>query len=243
MRGYLARWGGYPDARICSCGAAWSDCPFWGELEPVWGTTAGPAPTERYRRLLERLRHRYGDDAVVVDSSKTLASLELLLAERRAIGLGDGELRVVLAVKDARSFVASALGKRGARRSLLATARAFRWWHAANRELFAAVERSGAPFAPSLYERLCWAPDEHCAELAARLGLQPVAPPAAGRPRAHIAIGNKDYLNHTRGRVRYDDRWLRDDRIQLVYLLLPAVRRFNRELQARCAAAEAEPAR
>jgi hypothetical protein len=190
---------------------------------------------ERYRRLLAQVRALSGDDALVVDSSKSLPALQFMLESREGLGLRREELGVVLALKDARSFAASVLGKRDAGHSLLTVARAFRWWRGANRDFLAALERSGVPYFTSPYEELCFAPEEQCARIASRLGIPlPEAPPT-GAPEGHIAIGNKDYLNHTRGTVRYDDRWFHDDRIQLVYFLMPGIRRFNRELHLRCA--------
>jgi hypothetical protein len=236
LQEYLSRWGALPDARICSCGMAWESCPFWGGLRPVWGLSGDQSLEERYGSLLERVRALYGEDAVVVDSSKSLAVLDLLLARPDELGLARDELRVVLAAKDVRSFAASVLGKRDSRKSMIAVARAFRWWREANRGFLSALDRSSIPRALSLYETLCESPDDHCARLAGLLGLRLVDPGFDRATESHIAIGNKDYLNHTRGRVRYDDRWRHDVHIRLVYSLMPGIRRFNRRLAERFAA-------
>lgn len=166
---------------------------------------------------------------MLIDSSKSLYALEFLLAHRQRFELGLEDLTVLFAVKDARGFAASILAKQEGATSLVAAMRALRWWRHANAEMLAALDRSGVRFAISRYEDLCWSPDEQCDRLVEALGLPTGAPREAG-PVPHIAIGNKDYINHTRGRVRYDGRWLHDDRIQLAYLLSPAVRRTNREL-------------
>jgi hypothetical protein len=237
MERYLARWGSLPDSQLCSCGEAWSSCPVWGPLASAWDPRSELPRIERHRRLVAHAREVFGERAILFDSSKSLYALEFLLAHGPRVGLEPEDLEVLFAVKDARGFAASILAKRGGESSLVAAMRAMRWWRRSNAQLLAALERSGVRFAISRYEDLCWSPDEQCDRLVEALGL-PFSPPPEGGPVPHIAIGNKDYLNHTRGRVRYDARWLHDERIQLAYLLSPAVRRTNRELSRRHPAAK-----
>jgi hypothetical protein len=182
---------------------------------------------------LERVRSLYGNDVLLLDSSKTLPSLRFLVQHRETLGLGSEELFVILALKDVRSFCASVLRKRGARRSALSVVRTFRWWRAANRALLAEVERSGVAAYLSLYEHLCRAPEEQCERIATFLGVSAEAAGPAADRQAHIAIGNKDYLNQTRGRVRYDSRWFHDELVNACYQLMPATRRLNRRLHER----------
>ena len=236
---YLERWGRYPDARSCSCGASWTDCPFWSPLRPYWGLEPAPPRERRYAAMISSIRERYGDGVVVVDSSKTLDSLRFLVAHHESIGLSRTELAVILAVRDARGFVASVRSKLGAPRSPLDAVRSYRWWLASNRALLAEVERAGLPWCLSHYEELCRAPDEHVARIIASLALAGDGGDGAsdvGATGSHIAIGNKDYVNRSRGTVRYDDRWMHDDWIRLTFHLTPGVRRFNHGLAARASA-------
>jgi hypothetical protein len=91
-------------ARVCSCGAAATDCPVWGGiLNRLAQLPRGTPVRDQYQIVLESVDHVYGPDMAVVDSSKHAEYLKILTAMPTA------ELTVLHNIKDVRSFTISTL--------------------------------------------------------------------------------------------------------------------------------------
>jgi len=235
MRLYLQRWQGKDDVRRCSCGKDWAQCEFWCELNGLCGEQSDATIIEKYRALLRRVARLYGDDAVVVDSSKSLSTLQILVEAADELGLRKSDIVVVFAIKDVRSFVASMIRKSGAKSSWLAVVRAFNLWFGSNRQMLRLLRASGLSVVVSLYEALCRDPQGELARHLRRLGVGVAEEHDSAelvRSRSHIAMGNKNFSMRNSDRVRYDDRWFYDDTVLWVYLLHWRARAFNRRIAA-----------
>jgi len=230
MRTYLQRWQGRTDHDACSCGQRWVDCEFWGCLTGSQCEAPEKDMVQRYRLALERARATYGDDITVVDSSKISSALELLVLNRAALGLEEGDIRVLWVCKDVRSYVTSACAKFNSSGSLWRKARQFNLWVGAYRALKHLLDQHALGRYSLLYEALCRSPASVIAGALDALGL-PSAGTVVSRPGVHhFAIGNKNFLIRNRDRVVYDTRWYLDDAIHVLYLLHLPARRLNRRL-------------
>lgn len=232
IRHYLEQWGAYPDARECSCGESWQTCEFWRTMEEFSGINSQQPVHEKYARLIKFVRARMPRSGVIVDSSKNLPTLKMLLAERDSIGLSPDDLHVVLAVKDVRGFAASIQKKNGRKSSLFSHLRTFNWWVSENRDFMACCEELGDRFQIVTYESMCRDPLGVARGVLGRCGLQPADLRTEEPHRAsHLVMGNKEAIR-TRHKIRYDDRWRSSMLIRLAYTLHPAARRLNLALGA-----------
>src|SRR4249919_2753545 len=68
MAEWTRRWP--DDPHECSCGRTWTDCPFWGPLHSLCGLHSDAPLQEKYGRLVEHARQLFGDELLLVDSSK-----------------------------------------------------------------------------------------------------------------------------------------------------------------------------
>lgn len=201
-----------------------------GGVIPLSGLHSDAPMLKKYQQLFSYIRANYGESTTVVDSSKSLETLRLLLANPGEIGLAPDAVSVIYTVKDVRSFTASMIKKQGASKSLLSILRTFNYWLGANRSMFDFINASDISVVVNLYEEFCFDP----ARLLTRVF--PQQHPNADKGEelshcaSHIAMGNKDFVLRNRQRVRYDTRWFLDDKISAAYLLHHPARRFNRQL-------------
>lgn len=192
---------------------------------------SGLPPHEKYRALLESVRQRYGYQAVIVDSSKSLEGISQLTPGAAAHGIAPSDIHVIFTLKVVRSFVASSLRQSGQRRTLPAVLRAMNLWLAANRAFLSHLETAGLEVSINLYEHLCRDPQAFLRRECKRAGLSPPTDlPTTGASQAHIVLSNKGFLSNDPSRIRYDSRWITDDRINRAYLLHAPARAFNHRM-------------
>lgn len=233
MKYYIERWGSYPDARLCSCGRSWGDCEFWGPLADLNGLISDIPVREKYKQLITQVRRLYGEDKVIVDSSKSLETLEIITNNASELGLEGSDLTAVAVIKDVRNFATSIKRKAGMKTGFLSCLRTFNWWFGANRRILEYLGQRGTRFDIILYERLCANPVKILHQISKGCGLSAEDTIKLGHKHSHIAMGNKNFIERNRERLRYDNRWFTEDSINLVYLLHWKARQFNKSLYRR----------
>lgn len=87
--------------RSCTCGENSSNCPIWGEVYDSFNSGEWSTTREGYEKLLDEVESYYGDNQMVVDSSKGLAYLETLSHDI------DGNVTPIYLVRDVRSWTMS----------------------------------------------------------------------------------------------------------------------------------------
>lgn len=230
MTMYMRKWGDRPAIQLCSCGVRWSDCPFWGKIEYLSGMNTQAPLAEKYKILMEHVRLSYGEDAVVVDSSKSLATLDEILEGSGQIGLDRSDIFVIHALRDVRGFVRSSSARSANPPSMISLLRSFNLWLGSNREFSKFLEDKRLDHQRMLYETLCMDPQLAIDSILNRLGLNLVGKLDQLQAVSHIVMGNKNFTVRNRDRIKYDNRWFTDDRVNCAYLLHGAARRFNSNL-------------
>ncbi len=92
--------------RTCTCGNTVNKCPFWGEVaERVLPKISRPM-AERYQILLDVFNKIYGEDYIIVDSSKFLQALNTVR------NLADVDLQTIYLLRDVRAWTISKLDYR-----------------------------------------------------------------------------------------------------------------------------------
>jgi hypothetical protein len=239
MRQYDQRFGHLDDAYLCSCGHLESDCDIWREVSGLSGLHGSADRLAQYKALVEVCTNRAGEDAILIDSSKSIVGLQNWLSVAEDVGLRLDQIRVVHAIKDARSFAASMLKKHNApaRRfssgSWLRLARHFNYWLGANRAFADHLKAMNVFSELSLYEKVCASPDETVRRIMAEWLPQTAIPMSVGHNQSHILIGNKAFILRNRTGIQYDDAWRKNFAVKLLYRLHAGVQAFNKEVHAR----------
>jgi hypothetical protein len=234
---------GHLDTQLCSCRRVLKDCPFWGPFSAELVRRSPTSESARYEMLLSAFGGHFGEDQVLVDSSKTVATVQAWTEL-----VGKENVRVLLLVRDVRGWVTSMIdldNRRGeygmrdlltrfhlggpkefARRSVL---NRFRQWYRGNRRLQEVLEQNAIGTFQLSYERLCLFPESTLDDLCRFLGVQPVLQMLSLRESgSHVVLGNRmKGENGTRQGVRYDGRWFTRREWILPAALLPAVMRYN----------------
>ena len=190
---------------------------------------------DKYRALFEYVCSTRGDDVVIVDSSKSLPALDVVLEAVQALGLPKKDILLIHAVRDVRGFVCSRANSQQASRSFIGLWRMFNLWLGSNREIKEHLKDRSLASRLVLYERLCTDPTATVKRLLDGIDV----PHSCGRSElggdSHIVMGNKNFTMRNRSRVRYDTRWFTDDLLNLFYLLHWPARRFNCQLYSESA--------
>ena len=119
MCDYMERWGNCADVRLCSCCKDWDKCDFWGEVIELNGLQSDCLLKDKYRVLISYIQSKYGNQVVIVDSSKDIGTLKVLVQYGQDIGFEVNDLIIVMMVKDVRNFTTSIYRKSGSKPLIL----------------------------------------------------------------------------------------------------------------------------
>ena len=159
MSQYVAKWGKYPDVRLCSCGQSWDECTFWRGLIQLNGLYSDLPLVQKYSHLFQYISNSFTDAKFIVNSSKNLSTLKQIVAEINTIGLQKDDILVILAIKDVRNFSSSiAKKKKRSTNYLINNLRSFNWWLGVNKTFLDFFEEEAIRFEVVLYEKLCFDP-------------------------------------------------------------------------------------
>lgn len=162
MRSYITKWNSAPDARLCSCRSKWKKCEFWKPILGLSGLYSDEPIIEKYKKLFEYVESKYGKDTIIIDSSKSLQTLKLLIENSSFLNLTSQNLSVAFVLKDVRSFSASMLARQsrdGRKKTLLSTLRIFNYWLGANKAFLSFFKDKKITYKLNLYEHLCVKPE------------------------------------------------------------------------------------
>lgn len=241
MRQYMEKWGDCSDVRLCSCAKDWEKCEFWGQVRDLNGLHSDASIKKKYTTLISTINSNYSDQVVIIDSSKSLSTLKILINNRQEIGINEGDFHVVFMVKDVRSFTASIFNKKDSNRSLLNYIRTFNWWLNVNKTLTNYLVEKNISFSSVLYETMCSQPEKVMLRIFDSLRLDAPNGISLQHNHSHISMGNKNFILRNSSRIRYDNRWFLEDGIQLAYLLHYTARCFNRKLYKMQSGAVSKP--
>jgi len=90
------------DTQLCSCRQTLKDCKFWGPLGTELRRLAPKSPHDQYEMVLSAFDEHFGQDRVLVDSSKTVETV-LTWADL----VGKDNVRMLFLVRDVRGWVTS----------------------------------------------------------------------------------------------------------------------------------------
>lgn len=222
MHQYMSKWGDCDDVEYCSCMQPWAKCDFWKNILSINGLNSDQSICEKYTMLFDYVRSRFGDQSIIVDSSKSVEAFKNLQPSLKQSS-HIAEIKIVFTCKDVRSFTMSILRKSPSV-GLLGIVKTFNWWFSINQAWLKYLDTCSYSSTINLYEYLCDAPQ--------RLVNEVIAPVEQSQKTSisHIAMGNKNFALRNKGAIRYDDEWRSNWKIKLVYFFYIKARKLNKYL-------------
>ncbi len=229
----------------CSCRVPAATCPFWSGPFERLRRERPKSVVDRYGIVVDAFKEHFGDDTVLVDSSKFMPSLRVWTF------MPDADVRVLHLVRDVRAWSVSmqrlsvGLGETTAkglieRHGWLAPRRVlgmtmpgrFRAWHRGNRELEDRLAAESLPTLRLSYEGLAFGLEQGLAAIHSFAGL-PVEPPPAtlDGSDSHILLGNRMHgQSAKRAGFAYDYRWMSRRNWLPAAVAMPWVMAYNQRV-------------
>lgn len=209
---------------VCSCGSKACECDFWRPLLQWLGDNHHLPLQRKYEKLLTRFRAQFGDNRILLDSSKTVRPYQAWLNQHH-------DLHAIHLTRDVRSWIDSRLHGDDPRDKGGTLRLAARWWRGNRRTARFLAKHSITTFNLG-YEELALHPEAMLEKLCEWLGL--AFDPAMLKPAAtnsHIIRGNLAAQDKARTHsIRYDARWMTSSRLILQSPLLLPLAAYNRRL-------------
>jgi len=202
----------------CSCGKKGADCSFWKDIRTL---SEGNLPTEeKYLQLIEIFSEKYGDDMILVDSSKNSYPYLNMLNEKF-------DLRIIYLTRDYRSWAYSRFSRV---KSLLFVL--FFKWFAENKKLLYVLNKNKFNILKVGYEELAFFPEFILKKISefievpySDLMLSP------SNTKSHIINGNIARADkQKKERFFYDPKWLVSGRLSFVSVFFFFFQKFNNSL-------------
>jgi len=231
----------------CTCGKMGNDCSFWSSVFSRIETSGAETLAERYEIFLNVARQKYGDDIVVVDSSKSIQSLKALSQIKNT------NIYVLFAVRDVRGWMCS-IRKAEKRKKEMSWGKVFDadfgyffwafvrlnilrafplWlpneWLLRNLRILKNLKKRRSRFLKVSYEELVFEPDNTFSKIERFLGITSEQQGIATRTDTlHIIRGNRTaFTTDPNAPLRYDTLWMSKWKSSVVLFLLPWVAWYN----------------
>jgi len=213
---------------VCKCGKKMTECEIWGPFVDYLNENASEDYQKKYRKMLDIMGEKFGEDIFITDSSKYLSPLTNLLDNYQDRGLDSKDVYVIHLMKDVRCLATSM--KRSNDGSSWDEFKYFNQWYRFNKKVSSMLNDSDVHHMKIGYEELCLYP-EYCLELICNfLGLE-YEPEMKDlkQTQSHLALGNMMRLDKKKSsKVYYDNRWFIEDSISFKYWLLFWIRNYNK---------------
>ncbi|OGT79641.1 MAG: hypothetical protein A3H91_02890 [Gammaproteobacteria bacterium RIFCSPLOWO2_02_FULL_61_13] len=245
---------GIPRTASCTCGKVETQCNFWAPMRSLLDRHASADADEKYRLCLRMFQDQFGAGTVLVDSSKSIRSVQILKQIEHV------DLRVILLVRDVRAWIVSRLDDRAGNPAKFSTdgvyvrnlhyhfgrtASAVAWmipwltrsplyygclWHLQQWRLLRRLQALGVSGYLASYEMFTRAPEQEMRRILSFIGVDQGAGINLSASRSHIIAGNPNRdAPGRREHISYDDRWQGRSDWRLPFVL-PWVRKMNQQL-------------
>lgn len=214
---------------LCSCGNKMDDCIFWGKVAKALEGKEDLSIKEKYPFVLEIFKEVFGEDHVLVDSSKYVAPLDIWHT------MPEIDLNVLLIIKDVRTYTISQLDYDKKYRDKFSVksipAYLFWRWYRSNRHLQNFIKNKNIQYYKMGYEELCLKPKFITEKICNFLGQEPdPAMLSIKQSGSHVIRGNMmRSQSGKREGIMYDHRWFHRREWILSAALFPNIMKFNTE--------------
>ena len=202
----------------CSCGKKAKDCTFWKDAEEI--SKKDNIIEEKYLKLIELFSQKYGEDMILVDSSKNSYPYLKLLNEKF-------DLKIIYLTRDYRSWIYSRFTRIRKPLFLLAVR-----WFLENKKLLLVLKKYKLNVFKVGYEELALFPEFILNKISEYIDVpysDLMTSPA--KTKSHIISGNIARIdNIKKSRFFYDPKWLVSVRLNLVSGFFFLFQKFNNKL-------------
>ena len=215
---------------ICSCGNTMDDCAFWGQVASrLVSGTEQLALTDKYLQVFEVFDEMFGEEYLLIDSSKHLPPLEIL---HRIL---PENIAVLFLMKDVRSATISRIDnmrRKGtkSRRSRVESVPAYIFWqwYLRNQKMQRFFLQRNLPVFQMGYEELCLYPDLMMQKVCEFLELEmEPAMCSLQQSGSHVMRGNRMRYQKEKSEIRYDHRWFLRREWLWPAMFFPNILRYN----------------
>jgi hypothetical protein len=211
-------------AKTCSCGETAEKCIFWSQVLPRLASIPKLDLKQKYEIVCENFSRVFGDDYIMVDSSKYLKTLNFLDTEF------DFDIQVLHLLKDVRAFTISQIDnsiRKNRSQSKFYPYRLFRDWYAKNKAIQDYMEDQDIPFLQVGYDELSLHPGFIAQRICSFLEV-PFEPSMIdiSQSKSHILVGNRMRNKNKQG-ISYDHRWFVRKEWQIPALIFPQIMNYN----------------
>jgi len=239
----------------CSCGKMVDGCPFWGEAAKYIRPKLNAPMGEKYLIILKVFKDIFGEDRIMVDSSKSLDALKIVSS------LPETDLKVINLIRDVRSWTISRLDirKKSSQnftsdgfylRKLSYTygwkVRILRWiipyitkrasyyfllWYYLNRQITDFLNAKGISFFRLGYDELGMDPGLMMSKVFQYLEVEHGNPDfCIENTKSHVLLGNpKKSDPKRRDKIMYDNRWMYRNECLIPAAIFLNIMRYNKE--------------
>lgn len=221
---------------ICSCGSHINECSLWSKFFRFVRGNPDTDFSTRYAYLMDLVYDEFGKNTIISDSSKNIVSLQQLTnavvsGKMSRHSLSSQVFFVVHLVKDVRCYMTS-MKHRWDLTTTCQLARHCYGWYRKNTEIEKFLVEQRVRHIRVSYEELCFDPTLVLSKICEKAGIE--FHPQMGeitKSSAHIGAGNPMRTHKVKSkRVIYDYRWFYETKVQMLYFLLPRVRRYNEQI-------------
>jgi hypothetical protein len=235
--------------RLCTCGKSGGSCEIWSVVFDRIEERQARTLAQCYEVFLDVVRENYGNDVIVIDSSKSIQSLDALRQARNA------DVHVVFTMRDVRGWMNSIRKAEKLKRELpwgkiFEPDFRFFWlsyirhnilrsiplwlpheWMLRNLRLLRKIRKSTFPWLKISYEELVFYPDKTVIRIEQFLKSESETNRLPGNSQAlHIIRGNRTaFQSSPKDPLKYDSAWMSKWQSSLVLALLPWIAQFNKK--------------
>ncbi|WP_291323736.1 hypothetical protein [Desulfonatronospira sp.] len=204
----------------CSCGKDMLECLFWSEIRNKAFLWESQPASLRYEELLTIFSSIFGENKILVDSSKEISPYLLDLHKNH-------KLKIIFLAKDFRSWSYSIHMKKKKNIFTLPLR-----WRRENKKLLSFLEKNGLDYYPLGYEEFALYPKTILSLLCRYIGVQfeeNMLRPAGST--SHIIRGNRARSDPDKIQaIRYDSRWMTSNKASLLPFLYLPLNSFNKKI-------------
>ncbi len=202
----------------CSCGEKGKDCSFWKNARDL--SESNTSSEEKYLQLIELFSEKYGDEMILVDSSKNSYPYLKLLDKKF-------DLRIIYLTRDYRSWSYSRFSR--VKNPLFYL---FMRWFLENKKLLHVLNRNKFNTFKVGYEELALFPEFVLEKISKYIDVpfsDLMLSPA--NTKSHIINGNIARADKVKkAKFYYDPKWLVSGRLSFVSGLFFILQKFNNKL-------------
>ena len=212
----------------CSCGERMTECDFWQDVITRFASNRKLSTIKKYNIVFDVFKDKYGPWCELVDSSKYIKHLRMLLKNR------EQDLKVLYIIKDVRNYTISQIDN--AKKKGIYTKRAHNphqlsWnWYLGNKRIQHFLSKHRLKSLQIGYEELCLYPymmmSKICDFLEVPLELSMLKIAKSG---SHAVLGNRMRTQEKKHILRYDNRWFYRTEWLPSTFLFPNIMRYNKE--------------